>query len=131
MNIVTKATAGILICVVLYLVLSKNDKDISIILSMLVCCIIFTASFAFIQPILSFLSRLSTIGNFDKGYYSIILKATGIGLLSEITNWICTDAGCTSIGRVFQILTSAAIIWLSLPVFESMLTLIDNILGAI
>jgi hypothetical protein len=42
---------------------------------------------------------------------------------------VCADAGNASLGKVLQILASAVILWLSLPVFTALIELIQKILG--
>jgi hypothetical protein len=42
---------------------------------------------------------------------------------------ICTDAGNTALAKTVQILTTAMILWLSIPLFESLLDLVQAILG--
>ena len=39
------------------------------------------------------------IKNLDEDKRQIVLKATGIGMLAEITNLICTDAGYATLGK--------------------------------
>ena len=58
----------------------------------------------------------------------ILLKAVGIGLVSEIAGLVCTDAGNGSLGKTLQLLGSAVILYLSLPIFTAMLELIREIL---
>lgn len=58
----------------------------------------------------------------------ILLKAVGIGLVSEIAGLVCTDAGNGSLGKTLQMLGSAVILYLSLPIFTAMLELIREIL---
>ena len=58
----------------------------------------------------------------------ILLKAVGIGLVSEIAGLVCNDAGNGSLGKTLQMLGSAVILYLSLPIFTAMLELIREIL---
>jgi hypothetical protein len=55
----------------------------------------------------------------------------GIGILSEISALICADAGNSSLGKALQILGGTAMLWLSLPVFRTLVDLIRSILGAL
>lgn len=131
MDIFLKASAGILIAVVLCLVLSKQGKDIAILLTIAVCCMVVTAAVTYLQPLIDFFRQLRTIGQLDPNMLNILLKVVGIGLLAEITGLICCDAGSSALGKTLQILTTAVILWLSLPLFSELIELIDTILGAI
>ena len=131
MDIFLKATAGILIALVFYLILAKQNKDYSLILTVAVCCMVLLALFNYIRPIIEFVSRLQLLGQLNSDLMKILTKAVGIALLSEIVNMICVDAGNASLGKILQILGSAVILWISIPLFNRLLDLIENILGAI
>jgi stage III sporulation protein AD len=60
---------------------------------------------------------------------AVILKTVGIGIVGELATLICTDAGNTALAKTVQILTTAMILWLSIPLFESLLDLVQAILG--
>ena len=126
-----KATAGVLIALVLYLVLSRNQKDISLLLSIFVCCMVAVFAVNTLQPVFNFLRRLEDLGELDHEMVSVVFKVVGIGLLGEITNTICTDAGNAALGKSLQLLASAVMLCLSTPLFEGLIELIEEILVAI
>ncbi len=131
MNIFLKATACILITVVLSLTLSKQGKDFSLLLTICVCCIVVIATITFLDPTIGFLKKLQLVGQLDNDMMTVLLKAVGIGLLSEITSLICTDAGNASLGKAIKILASAVILWMSIPLLTSLVELIEEILVAV
>jgi len=130
-DIFIKAAAGIFIAVILGLTLAKQGKDISLLLTVLVCCMVVTAAVTYLQPVIAFLERLQTLGNLEQDMFQILLKAVGIGLIAELMTLICNDAGNTSLGKTLQILATAVIVWLSIPMLDALLELIDGILGAV
>ena len=129
MNIFLKAAAGVIISVVLCIALNKSFKESAILLSLLVCCMVIGASLTYLNAVLDFFKKLQAIGNLDKNHINVILKATGIGMLAEITNLICIDAGYTTMGKSIKILSAVVILWLALPLMEALLDLLDSILG--
>jgi len=131
MDMFIKAVAGILITVVLCLTLAKQGRDISLLLSVFVCCAVIAVALTYLKPVIDFIRRLQTLGQLDGDMMEILLKAVGIGLLAEITGLMCADAGNASLGKGLQILASCVILWISIPMLESLLELIDNLLGAI
>ena len=131
MDIFLKAAAGILIAVVLGLALAKQGKDISILLVIAVCCMVLIAAVSYLQPVIEFFDKLEDLGNLNSGMLSILLKAVGIGLLTEITALICTDAGNAAMGKALQILSAAVILCISVPMFTELIELVENILGAL
>ena len=131
MNVFWKAAAGILTAVILWINLNKSNKDTATLMSLAVCAMAMIASIAFLQPIVSFVKKLQEIGNLDSELLTVVLKVVGIGIVTEIAVLICKDAGNESMGKTLQLVSSSAILWLSLPVFEKLLALVDKILGAV
>lgn len=131
MDIFLKTVAAVLITVVLYLVVSKQGKDICVLITVAGCCLVLFAAISYFRPIIDFLHKLQSVGKLDADLVEVILKAVGIGIISEITGLICADAGNASIGKTLQILAGAVILWISLPIFEQLLELFDRILGAL
>ena len=131
MDVFLKSAAGVLIALVVSLAVAKQGKDISLLLTIAVCCMVVTAAVAYLEPVIDFLNRLQTAGNLDGDMLTILLKAAGIGLLSELTALICADAGNGALGKTIQILASAVILWLSIPLFSALISLVEEILGTL
>ncbi len=131
MDIFLKATAGVLTALILWLCLNKQNKDFSVLLNLAVCTMIIAAGFTILQPVLDFIANLRSIGKLDTQLISVVLKVVGIGLIAEICMFVCKDAGNESMGKSIQLLSSAVILWMSIPVFERLLSLLDEILGSI
>ena len=89
------------------------------------------AAIGFFQPVIDLINKMKKIGNLDGDLLGIILKTVGIGLITEFSALICKDAGNESMGKALQVLSSAVVLWLSLPVFERLLSLLDKILGTV
>lgn len=122
-----RGAAAVLLAVVLGLSLGKQ-KDIGVLLTMAVCCMVAMIAISYLEPVLDFLRELETLGDLQGDMLGILLKAVGIGLVSEIAGLVCTDAGNGSLGKTLQMLGSAVILYLSLPIFTAMLELIREIL---
>ena len=126
-----QAAAGVLIAVIIGLVLSKQGKDWTIILTALVSCMVLAVAAAYLEPILDFVRQLQTLSNLDGDMLAVILKAVGIGLIAEIAALICQDAGNAALGKGIQILASIVILWLALPLMQGLLDLVQKIMGGI
>ena len=126
-----KATAAVLMAVILSLALEKQGKDFSVILTLAVCGMAASAAFLYLEPVLDFLWELEAMADLREDMLGILLKAVGIGLVAELASVICTDGGNASLGKQMQLLGSAAILYISLPVFRSLLQLIQRILGEV
>ncbi len=130
MDIFFKATAGILVALILYLVLLKQGKDYSVLLTLFVCCCVSVAAMSHFGNIVDLLRNLQTKGQIDSQMFRIILRAVGIGILAEITSTICADAGNAALGKTIQFLSSVIVLWMSIPIFESLISLVEEILVA-
>lgn len=128
MDIFLKSAAGTLVALILYLILLKQGKDISALLTAAVCCMLATAAMQYIEPVIAFIDRLQQVCGLEPVMLQIILRAVGIGLLAEITSVICADAGNAALGKSLQLLAGGVVLWLSLPLFTEMIDLIEEIL---
>lgn len=131
MNEFLKATAGVLTALILYLCLNKHSKDSSILLTLAVCAMVLLSAMSILRPVLAFLERLQEIGDLDTDLLSVLLKAVGIGMIAEISMLICKDAGNESMGKTIQMMATAVVLWISIPVFDKLLSLMNKILGSI
>ena len=131
MNIFFKAAAGILAALVVWLCISKYNKDISVIISLAVCAMVILSAMTFIRPIIDFLRKLQNTGNLDRELISVVLKVVGIAIIGELCTLVCKDAGNESMGKALQFLSASVAIWMAIPVFEKLLSLLDGILGSI
>ena len=131
MNEFLKVSAGVMVGLILWLCVSKQGKDISALLTMAVCAMVFAAALAFLQPVIRFVDKLQSVGQLENELISVILKAVGIGVIGEICTMICKDAGNESLGKVLQLFASIVVVWMTLPVFERLLSLLDTILGTV
>ena len=82
MDLFFKATATVLLSVILFLVLNPHCKELGILITLAVCCMVAIAAGQFIQPVVGFLDTLQQVGDLDSIYLSILLKVVGIGFLS-------------------------------------------------
>lgn len=131
MEIFTKTVGGILIAIILFLVLSKQGKEFSLLLTLAVCCIVSVVAVGYLEPVIAFFEKLRAVGQLDSSLLEIILRAVGIGIISEITGLICADAGNAALGKSLQMLACAVVLWMSVPLFTSLLELVEEILVSI
>ncbi len=127
MELFWKAAAAVLIALILALSIGK--RDISTVLILAVCCMVGIASKTYLEPVLDLLRQLETIAGLENEYLKVIVKAVGIALVSEIAGCLCADAGNGSMGKTLQILGSVAILYLSIPIIQAFIKLIEEILG--
>ncbi len=128
MDIFIRTVAGVFFALILIITVSKREKDLSAVLTIGVCAMIGVIAFSFFQPVVNFLVMLQEKTGVDSTFFWILIKAVGIASLGEMACHICTDAGHGAIGKVVELLSSAVILWLSLPLLEKLLSLVDEVL---
>lgn len=131
MNDFFKASALILISIILCLVLSVQNKYFPAMISMLVCAIVSIAAMVYIKPVLDFLEELKNMSQWDTVLFSILMKSAGIGIIMQIITLLCNDSGNTALGKSVQLLGTAVILWISLPLFTELIKLVNDLLGKI
>ena len=119
----------VLVGVILALVVGRQSKDMGLLLSLAVCVLVCLGALRFFEPVTELLRELRRLGNLDAEAISIALKCAGIGLLSELVGLICADAGESAMGKALELLSAAAILWLSLPLIRQLLKLIEGVLS--
>jgi len=129
MTLFLQVCGAVLIALILVLALKSNNKETGTILAIAVCCMTALAGLSYLQPVIDFLRTLKTIGGLDSNMISILLKVTGIGITSEIAGLVCKDAGNESMGKSMQLLGTAVILYLSMPLFTALIDLLQKILG--
>lgn len=131
MDAVWKGAAGAILAVVLGLAIGKKDKDITVLLSVAMCCMLALMAMRYLEPVLDFFETLRQTANLDPRMMEILLKTVGIGMISQIACLVCDDAGNSALGKALQILSAAVILWMSVPLLESLLNLVQEILGGL
>ena len=118
MGMFLRAFGAIMITVILTLTLNKQSKELSMLLTIGVCCMVLLVGLQYLSPVVD-------------GWIQILLKVVGIGLVGEIASLICADAGNGSLGKSLQFLASTVIIYLSIPVLNGLMDLLQQILGEV
>ncbi len=124
-----KAVGAVLIATVLGITVGKQEKDLAILLTIAVCILVGGTAISYLEPLLDFLRDLKQGAGLPHDLLKILLQAAGIGIACEWIAMICTDAGNGSLAKAVQMLSTCAIGYLSIPVFQMFLTLIRDILG--
>ncbi len=131
MNIFLQASAAVLLGAILIIIVGKRNAEIGIVLTIAVCCFVILGAVSYWRRIWDFLTLLRDYRVWDNELLSTLWKVVGIGLISEICALICTDAGSAALGKSLQFVADAVILYLSIPIFEELMRLLQNILGAI
>ncbi len=123
-----RAVALVLLAAIFVLVLRGSSKGIGELLSLLVCCMVAAVAISYIEPVVSFVQSLQALIGLDSQFLIILLKVVGISVTAEIAGMICEDSGNGAMGKALHFLSTAVIIFLSLPMLTALLQLIEGVL---
>lgn len=129
MEVFLKTVAGTVLALVLILTVGKQQKDMALLLGIAACCMTALVALRSFRPVLDFLYRLEALADLQEYGMGVLLQAVGIGLVSELVAGLCTDAGHGSLGKQVQLLGSILILSMSLPLLETLLEMVENLLG--
>ena len=129
MTLFVQVCGAVLLAVILIPALKSHGKEIGTLLAIAVCCMVALAALHYLSPVLDFLQTLEGLGGLDSSMTTTLLKAAGIGMITEIATLVCKDAGNESMGKTMQLMGTAVILWLSLPLFTALIELLQKILG--
>ena len=131
MELLIKLNAAILLSLILLLVLEKQDKAIAVVLSIAACTMIILTATQIMDPIWDFMNYLQNVSNIDSSTLGILVRATACAFICEITALVCANVGYGSLGKVLQMIGTAMILYLAIPLFHSLLETISQLLGGL
>ena len=128
MDVFIKSAGAVMIALFLSTMVGKQNKDMSLLLTVATCAMVLVMSVRQLDPVIGFFEKIQSVGQLDNELLKIILKVVGIGLVGEISSVLCVDSGNAALGKTLQLLASCVILYLSLPLFNTLLELIEDIL---
>lgn len=131
MDIFVKAISCGMVAVLLSVLLPGERKELFLMLGVAACCVVGLSAVSYLQPVIELLQRLERIGNLNTQMISILFKVVGISVVTEIAVLVCKDVGNGALGRILHLLGTSAILWITIPLFEEFIALIEDILGRI
>lgn len=126
-----RAAGAVVILMILCVLVSSRDKSFGALLAIGGCAMVMILGLSYLSPVVDFLQDLQNLGNLQPELVRILLKVTGIAVLTEITVLLCSDSGNSSLGQSLRLLSAGVILWLSLPVFQALMELVQSTLEGI
>lgn len=127
MEILKIAMIGI-IGTILSIIMKNYKPEFSIHLVLATVLLIFLMILSRIEIVLSFLQSISSQISISKIYFPVILKIIGVSYVADFTAQICKDAGEGAIASKVEFAGKIIIMYLALPVFLSIIDLINKLL---
>lgn len=128
MELFFQAAAAVLLAVILILTLKQTNSPLSMMLSLTVCVMVMLGALTFLRPVMAFLDSLRQLGELPGELVLVLLKVTGISVISEIAALVCTDSGNSSMAQALKLLSTGVILYLSIPIFQVLMDLVQKLL---
>ena len=113
---------------VIIIILRQYKPEYAIYVSMIAGVLILFLAIEKITGIINLLQTISNKTYINKTFLNILLKITGIAILTEFAVSICNDSGEKAIASKIEIGSKVIIITMSMPIIKSLLELIVEIL---
>lgn len=123
------ATVIGLMAVVFVTLLKKRDGELAVVLSVAACAVIGVIVFELAEPLITFLEKLRNLSGMDKELMEPVLKVLGIGLLTQVSASVCTDAGQSAIAKLIEVSGGLLSVYVALPLLEAVLELLESMGG--
>ena len=110
------------------IILKENKKEYAIYSVLIGGAIILLYSMGTIKTIVDFTRRISVNLNYNNKFITLILKITGIAILTEYAVSICKDSGENAIANKIDFASKIIVISLSIPIISSTLDSLTKLL---
>ena len=117
-----------LIALVLIIILRQYKPEFTIYISLIAGAIILFMVIGRLAGVVNLLANLGSRTSINSEFITILLKITGIAILTEFAVSICKDSGETAIANKIELGGKAVIIAMSIPIISSLLETIIKIL---
>ena len=117
-----------LISLIIIIILKQYRPEYTIYISIISGILIIMLSMDKLTGIINILTTLSNKTGLNSEYLGILLKITGIAILTEFAVSICNDAGESAIATKIDLGGKIIIISISIPIIVALLELIVKIL---
>ena len=117
-----------LTALIIIIILKQYKPEFAVYVSILAGIFILLLSLTKISGIVNLLQDLASRANISSQFLGIILKITGIAILTEFAVSICNDAGESAIANKIDLGGKIIIISISIPIIVALMELIIKIL---
>ena len=129
MDIVFQIAALAVIAAICCCMLRAYVGGITIGLSIVSCVLILLAALRFLSPVVEILERMKMMSGVSDVIAAPLIKAIGIGVLTQIACAICDDAGEKTLHQAVEMAGMILALYVSLPLLSSVLDLLEEILS--
>ena len=118
-----------LVALILIIVIKQYKPEFALYISIAAGLIIFFLVMDKLSGIIDLLMNLSNKANINKDFIIILLKITGIAILSEFAISVCKDAGEAAIASKIDFGAKIIMVAISIPIIASLLEMILKVMA--
>ena len=124
------AAVGALLCAAfLAVVLRTTRPELAMGLSLTAGVLVAGLVLKELAPLAATLRRMTALGGLAEGSFSVVFRAAGVCLVTQLTADTCRDAGESALAGKAELAGRLVLLLMSLPLFEQILTLIIGVTG--
>lgn len=114
-----------LISLVIIIIVKQYKPEFAVYVSLMAGALILLLSFEKLSYIIDLLKDLTNRTSINKGFITLLIKITGIAILTEFAVSICKDSGESAIANKIDIGGKIMIVAVSVPIISALL---ENVL---
>ncbi len=124
-----KFAAMAIVCALLCTVLKQHGAELSSVLALAGCVGLLIAALTVLSPVMTFLRRLSGLAGINAALLAPVLKAAAVGLLTQLTESFCKDAGEGALAKAVELCGGILALYALLPLASSVAELLQRMAG--
>lgn len=128
MDTILKCAGIAVVGAILALTTRKYSGEFAVLVTLAVIVILTTVLLGLLKPVLGFLERLQDRAELGDGMIMPVLRTLAIGFMTQTGKTICDEAGEKTVGQVLSTAGAIASIYVLLPLMESVLSLLEQML---
>ncbi len=113
---------------VLAVTLQQQKKELALVLTVVVGVLLLWEGSQYLQKVLDGLRQMAADAGIDGDHLKLLFKLLAISYVVEFGSEVCKDAGQQSLAAKIQLSGKLVMAALAMPVFQSLLTLITELL---
>ena len=117
-----------LVALIIIVILKQYRPEFAMYVSLSAGVIIFALIFTKLSGIIELLKNLSSKASINNQFITLLIKITGIAILTEFAVSICKDSGEAAIASKIDLGGKIIIISISIPIITALLELIIQVL---
>ena len=124
-----KFAAFAIVCALLCAVLKQHGAGQASLQALAGCVGLLLTAMTVLTPVMTFLRRLASLAGVNPALLAPVLKAAAVGLLTQLTESFCKDAGQQALAKAVELGGGVLALYALLPLASSVAELLQRMAG--